>query len=287
MKTKTILFIIAAILLVAGGICCLVAMNIVNFDFTKLDTRNQYVEKTYTVNASKIDSLYLETSNKDVTVKQTTGNEIKVVYHESKKDTFTISDSGRELEIINDSSIRIIPQFFIFLYDDDITIYIPSNVKLDVKIKTSNSEISVSDLNFNDLELITSNASIDIENIGASTTFADSSNGDIDIVGSTVKDLVIDTSNSDIDMVDINADNITAKTSNGKIDANKVDVAVNIDLKSSNGSISGEIVGNMYDFSIKSATSNARNSLPESTTGGTKTLKAYTSNAAINIIFTR
>jgi P pilus assembly chaperone PapD len=99
------------------------------------------------------------------------------------------------------------------------------------------------------------------------------------------QDIKAVTSNGKITAEGVSASqSLTLKTSNGGIRVSNLDSAA-ISLITSNAGIKGSLPGKMADYTVKSATSNGKNNLPNERAGGEKTLNVKTSNANISLEF--
>lgn len=172
-------------------------------------------------------------------------------------------------------------------------------------LKTSNGKISVSGEKFSEIYCDTSNAACVVKDVTSDRISLGTSNGSCDIIGIVkCKNIEVDTSNAKISCGKLDAETVRFKTSNGKIDMGNItaeslyadtsNAAVlaqliesdNIEMYSSNGKIEAIIVGDVDDYSIKSGTSNGNNNIFDcGDRTKDKTLKAFTSNANINVKF--
>lgn len=184
---------------------------------------------------------------------------------------------------------------------------------------TTNAAIELRGVLATALELKTSNAKVIVENVAAfgepdaqgelqpTLSRIASSNGALQLSGlSTLGPLECNTSNSALRLRDVAIQGaLNCATSNGSAHINAVSVqetasihtsnasivlgrllARDIVLKTNNGSIKGSIVGQLSDFAVDSHTTNAKNSLP-STSTGPRSLSAHTSNANISLEFVK
>ena len=111
------------------------------------------------------------------------------------------------------------------------------NPDISLNLYTTNSRISLTNVEVNNLRAQTDNARIELNQVQATT-------------------VNLNTSNSKINLNNVIADNeIVAKTSNGRIEITNITAPL-IDLKTSNASIKGTIVGDNSAYKKQMSTSN-------------------------------
>ena len=171
--------------------------------------------------------------------------------------------------------------------DKSITIYIPREYTGEISINTSNSNVDIGDLVLSDITVNTSNGDLHVRD----TVFK--GNAELITANSTVylsrsqfgPEAVISTSNSDINANDVVfGDNAEVTTSNGEI--NFWDSAFkNIKVETSNSDISVYAYGDLNDYTRKTSTSNASDTLG-SGGSGEYTIICNNSNGDIRFEFT-
>ena len=78
---------------------------------------------------------------------------------------------------------------------------------------------------------------------------------------------------------------ITLDSNGGNVEFEKIAVEESLDVTAKNGNISGTIIGGWDDFSISCDIKKGESNLPESKTGGEKSLTANCNNGDIYITF--
>ena len=225
--------------------------------------------KAFTAPSSGINSICIEAENKAVNVIATDSDKITIDYVENKDEEYTIANENGTLTMTNQSKWQGSFSFNFNWGDDNhdkITIQIPKEYAKDISISTTNSVIRITDFsNLGDLSCKTTNSVITMGNINA-------------------KNIDIGTQNAAITLDDTKAsDKLSAETKNGKISLKNIS-AQNIDLQTKNGIIGGTIYGAKSDYTIKTRTTNAISNI-QNQTGGSKQLTAETTNAIISIDF--
>ena len=309
MKAKTVILFIAGGLLVIGIILCFIAFAISDFKISGILTRGPFIEKTFTVSANNITSVYIEDSNKKVTIIPSDDEQIHVLYSEDEKEIYKIQNDGGKLSIVLKNNRRWYEYIGVLSWNFDsnpLTVKIPASYAGSIDCTTSNGDVTVSDFTALDiLNVSTSNAGIALSEINVKQTILHTSNGKIKADNLQAESFSSETSNASVELSNIRkAQSISCKTSNGRItvkqasghniflktsnsniEIGQIEVGNEITCNTSNGNIKGNVSGNMNDFSITSRTSNGDNNLPKSSTGGNKIMKIHTSNANIEINF--
>lgn len=229
--------------------------------------------KVYTVKASGITKIQLNAENKSIHISPSGSDQIQIHYTSDKNQTYDFSTENGIVKMenhgYNDNSFN----FSIFGFhmndnsnDDEITVSVPAEYANDITVKTTNSEIAVSNFkNLHDVSCTTTNSVINFSDVN-------------------VNNLNIETKNAAITLNHLTAANkLEAYTKNAKISLDKI-ASQDIELETTNAIISGTVLGNEDDYSIDSRTTNGVNNLPNRS-GGSKKLKVNTTNAIINVSF--
>ena len=169
----------------------------------------------------------------------------------------------------------------------EVNVFVPYELAAELDLRTSNAKLDVKNVAcWGTATYATSNATIDLDNVGAKTMQVKGSNGSIKLEKIQVKHTLTATNaNARIKAEKILApEALTLKTSNGKITVEQITTDA-LELTSSNGKIEGVLPGRQSDYTIRSQTSNSKNSLPRQQDGGSKSLGVRTSNSRIDIRF--
>ena len=311
MKGKTIFYLIAAGLLVAGIALCAVALSVVGLDWDRLSASKPRVETTRQFSTADALSVNIIDSNKKITLEPSEdADTIEIIYYDNDESHYDINlDQTGRLNIQYTEKMHWYEYVFTFNWKDyDMTVRVPASYDGGISLKTSNANITVGDMNITgSLTAKTSNAKITAENLNVDGDYtAETSNGRIESNNLFVTgDIITDTSNAEQLMTKVSANGIncttsngkisliqvvagdwlTCKTSNGAVEFYDIDAGRSIDCKTSNGKVSGSIAGKMTDYRIVSKTSNGDNNLPDNWPGGDKLLDIKTSNARIDVSF--
>lgn len=225
-------------------------------------------QKKETAPVSGVTKITVDAENKDVTVEQGEGDQISITYWTDNSQTYTFSNQNGEVSLINRDRFKW--NFFNFFNFSasghyKIQVTVPKSYAGELYLHSSNGQTSVSSLEqLTKLTCETSNASVRLNQVKAGN-------------------VVLNTSNGQVQMTDTAASSVNASSSNGAIVFSGL-TSPDISFDTSNGGIRGDIVGKETDYTIRTDTSNG-SCTPGSRSGGSKQLKADTSNASIRITF--
>lgn len=271
-KGKITAIIIAGILLLSGLICCAVAVNMVQFDFTRLGTQKAYQKQQYEVSAAGIKEISVDDSNNEIVILPSSDDKIRITYYETEKETYLIQEKNGALSVA---------------YSDTRKWY--EHIEINWSFQSRKIEVELPESYGGALKTVTSNGSIRIENVSvAGALTAETSNGRVTLENVTTgSDLYIKTSNGGIVTSGVSAKgDILLKTSNGGISLDITEVGSKLECDTSNAAVKGTVPGDMTDYTIIADTSNAKSNLPERYEGkGEKRLIIDTSNGAIQVDF--
>lgn len=346
MKSVKIITIIGGIALVCGLILFGIGFAFAGFNFVNLSTEQEYAENTYEISAAEINTFVLDEANKGVTIVESYDDNIRITYFENDKYYYTINDQSSKLEFkLEYPKFNFGFNLFNGINDIYFEIAIPKHVNLDVdiensngsitidtldtqgdvKLKTSNSMLNLSQITAesfygkssngriigeslsiaNDSEFITSNASVEISDATVGNAIFDTSNGRVTITDFTSKkDVDVKTSNDSIKLDEVTARNIITKTSNGKIELENTNAANKTSATSSNSGIMLDSIKCGKELDLKTSNGRIEGTIDDKITNftidsktsngdnnlpsqafGDKLLYAKTSNSKIDIVF--
>lgn len=309
-RTRNILIIIAVILMAAGIIICSASLCMTGFDFSQFTTSmtGSEVKEMNRDLTADYQRITIDTKDREIKFEKSEDDKLHLEYTESERRIIEISESNAELSVIERLDYKWYDYIFNFDFGNKLVVKLPSDIKAQISVNTSNGKISFSDISVkNSVDLHTSNGAINITDaaIGGDIT-AQTSNGRIELLrasvagkadmktsngecsadGASVKgELKFKTSNGKIYLNNAQAEEISAESSNGKIEFYNADVAKSINAQTSNGKIEGTLVGKPGDFSFRYETSGHNNSnLPLEGNGG-KQAYFKTSNGNIDVSY--
>ena len=271
--------IIAALLVLAGGIIFVAVMSANNWDFSKLTTI-KYTTNNYEITESFSD-IAIDTTTADITFIKSTDGKCRVECFEDEKRAHTVKIENGTLKITENDTRAWYDYIGINLNSTTINVYLPDDFlgKLDISCTTGDvivpSAYSFSALN---IHLTTGDAYIASDTIGQLKIKC--TTGDIKLDTVKCGSLIIELTTGDVNMIRtmcVGKMNITETTGNVKLD--KCD-ASEINIKTTTGSITGSITSDKT-FAASSTTGSVN--VPRNTSGGLCSLKTTTGNINITV----
>ena len=284
---------------------------------TTEDPSWEYEKKVFTCPASQVDAVRLLCREMPIRVKGCEGDELTLTYYTSKGDEYRVRLENRTLTLErlegehrgSRFTFSILGGAFKMFWNQPspvVELLLPHDALVDLQAESGNSSVKVSDLDaLCQVDLHTSNSRITVKQVNCKNLKCASSNGRLELeqvkskqglTGKTSNsriearsvssggDLTLTTSNSAI-----LAENCAARqalsltTSNGVVEIHR-STGASVSLKTSNGAVRGELPGRQQDWQIDSRTSNGHNSLPNSQPGD-KPLFVRNSNGSIRLAF--
>ena len=246
--------------------------------------------KTIRVKAEGVRFIRVRDRNMRVTLTGGKGSDIVIRHPESERVKYDFALEDGRLALIRqpwDLSLGLFQSLGLDREMREVRLEVPEDLASELDLRTSNAGVDVRGVNlWGQALLSTSNASVTLTQVTAKRLEAAASNGSIGLEGVKVSaDLTAVTSNSKIRANGVAAPQaITLKTSNSSIHVEAV-TSREISLITSNGAVKGTLPGSVREYSVQSATSNGRNSLPARMGGGDRRLTVKTSNGSIDLRF--
>lgn len=246
--------------------------------------------RTINMKASLVRSITVHDRNNSILVEGWDRDEVEVKHVETEKIRYEVILENGAFSLTREP-IEFSMKWFMFDIStslmNKVLIKVPHEMAAALNLRTSNSKIELEGVSFwGKMDLGTSNSSIRLFKVDASQIHAKTSNSKINLEQVRAqKALEAVTSNGSIIAEKVTApESLHLQTSNGKIEVHDIESQA-ITLITSNAGVKGELPGFIEDYTIESATSNGKNTLPHQQTGGGKTLRVKTSNANISLEF--
>ena len=246
--------------------------------------------KTLRVKAEGVRVIRVRDRNMRVTLTGGGGSDIVIRHPESERVKYDfILEDGR-LALIRqpwDLSLGLFQSLGLDREMREVSLAVPLELAAELDLRTSNARMDVKGVNLWGQALLgTSNASITLTQVSAKRLELTASNGNITLDGvKAAADVKAVTSNAKIRANGVTAPQaLTLKSSNASIHVEAVN-SRDISLVTSNGAVKGTMPGSLREYSVQSATSNGKNSLPARMGGGDKQLTVRTSNGSIDLRF--
>ncbi len=298
-ENKKKLFIIAAVLAVAGGVIFTIAFAVLGFDITKISTQ-KYEFNTYTL-AENFDSIKINTQTANVIFAESDSDECKIECVEREKMKHSAAVNEKTLVIETTDTRQWYDHIGINFGNETVTIYLPKAAYELLKIETDTGSVEIpkrfsfesvyvkadtgtigcfADVS-NSIELQTDTGSIRVENSAAAGEIkAKTTTGSISFADLRCNKLSASSNTGSIDLKNTTAaDELTINCDTGSVkfdycDANEIKVTTHT------GNILGTLLSDKIFFA-KSAVGNV--DVPKTTSGGKCELTTDVGNIRISI----
>lgn len=319
MKRSTIVWlIIAASLILIGGILFVSVMSALNWDFIKLST-GTYETNTHEINED-LNAISIHTDTADIVFVPADNGECSVVCYEqsSSKHTVSVKDGTLTIEVTNTK--KWYEYIGINYGSPKITVYLPKAEYSALKIKESTGDIEIpNNFRFENVDIAVSTGDVkcstsvtgaikisastgdvSLENMSAGSLNLSTSTGDITVSGAVCEgDLSLRVTTGKTRLTDMTCKNITSSGNTGDISLKNVIATETITVKRSTGDVNfdssdaaeifvttdtGDVSGSLLSekvFLIKTDTGDV--SVPDSVTGGRCEITTDTGDIKISI----
>lgn len=246
--------------------------------------------KTIRVKAEGVRAIRVRDRNMRIILTGGKGGDIVIRHPESERVKYDFALEDGRLALIRqpwDLSLGLFQSLGLDREMREVRLEVPEDLASELDLHTSNAGVDVRGVNlWGQALLATSNASVTLSQLTAKRLEATASNGSISLEGvRAAADVTAVTSNAKIRANGVVAPQaLTLKTSNSSIHVEAV-TSREITLTTSNGAVKGTLPGSIREYSVQSATSNGKNSLPARMGGGDKQLQVRTSNGTIDLRF--
>ncbi len=318
MKTAKKISIIAAVLLMAGGLALsLTAFAMIGGDIVKLNTMT-FTETTYTTE-DRFDSIYIEGAECDVRFAASEDGLCRVDCVESEKIYHTVAVEDDTLTIKRVDARKWYERIGIYWGSMKITVYLPETEYDRLYVRTLSGDIEITapyrfntaevygtsgDVRFSaavnhELNVKTVSGDLTVRGVKASRLSARSTSGDVSLSSVeaaialqmkatsgnlTLTDaacgaLTTDCTSGDTALTDVDAYSIESNSVSGDIKLLRCDAST-LSLKATSGDVYGSLLSDKI-FSTETTSGNVQ--LPPSTTGGVCKIKTVSGDIRITI----
>ena len=216
MNTGTVVkLVLAALLVIVGGLIFAAALISVGFDFSKLG--NVKVETNTYTPSGKFDGIIIEGMTDDVTFKKSTDG-TRIVCRESEKLKHTVSVDNKTLRVIAEDTRKWYDHITFFGSKDlGITVYLPEGEYSSLSLDITTGDVNVPD------------------GFTFDTVKIDCTTGDVEYSADATTSLEIKTTTGDIEVSDVKTGKMSLKVTTGDIEVNDVNVDGEIKIKHTTG----------------------------------------------------
>lgn len=234
-KTK-IWLIVAAFLVIIGGIIFAFAMEAYDWDFKKLNTL-QYEENVSLI-SENFENISINTDTADVLLVPYEENACKVVCYESEKTKHTVEVHDNTLVISISDEREWYEHIGINIGSQKITVYLPEREYSNLHIETTTGDITLrKDLAFENIDASVNTGDVMVSALASDTLKVNTSTGDVHLDNCDAGEIFVETSTGDIEGRLLSEKVFIAKTSTGDIDVPKTIHGGRCELITSTGDI--------------------------------------------------
>lgn len=270
----------AAALIVIGCMIGGISMQMLDWDFMRLDTeKGEWKEEQFA--AGEIEKIIVSGASLPVLVETSEDDTIHVLVYITETKNVRAAKQDNVLNIYAQETFNkhILFQMFGGLKSiwNGIVVQIPGSYAGSVELKNDNGSVTASELKISgDLSAVNENGRISMENVSARSVSAENSNGSVHleyvttveevktknsngstwIEGAAAKTAEFSGSNGRVALEEVSAsESLKAQNNNGSIRIEEVSSPF-ISLTNSNGSVKGNINGRRADYRVASNTKN-------------------------------
>ena len=202
-----------AVALLIGCLVWLVGMSLISWDFYRLDTA-KYTERSYACE-SDVTSISVNLSSFPLTVKK--GDSVSLDYYEADNSEVFVEEKNGVLSVVENYKYRPFSAglFNVGRFAHKFSLTVVSGAKLE--INGSNSDISISDVTFDEFTINGANANIRFTDVEFGKLNMDVDNCDIEFKNCTIGALSIVGVNTDCEVKGSTFDSMSVRTCNADI----------------------------------------------------------------------
>lgn len=317
-KTK-IWLVIAASLVLVGGIIFGSVMTMLKWDFTKLST-NKYETKNYEINED-FSGISINANTADIKLKPSEDAKCRVLCYEQKNMPYLVYVKDQTLVIEAVDARKWYEYIGINFGTPKITVYLPKSQYTELFIQESTGDIEVpKDFKFDSVDISlstgdvyfcasaseiikikTSTGDICVENISAGSLDLSVSTGKVTASGVSCQgDVTVGVSTGKAKLTDISCKSVISSGSTGDISLNNVIATEKFSIKRSTGDVkidssdageifiktdTGDVVGSLLTEKVFiTHTDTGKVNVPKTVSGGRCEISTDTGDIKINII---
>lgn len=297
-KTAKGWLIAASVLTVLGIIVCAVAFAAAGFDFKKFGTI-KFEEKTYEIK-EEFENIDLKIDTADLTFEKSDDDTCKIVSYDRETTEHTVTVKNGTLTLETKDERSIFEHLGITFESAKITVYLPDDKYVSLKIDTDTGDIEITDkFSFGDVEINGSTSDVDLSCAVSDSLKIKISTGDVKIDGVNTDEIDIKTSTGCQTIAAVTCKNLTARASTGDVTLRNVKAEGSFDIEAHTGDVTfdkcdaakicvktstGDVTGTLLsgkDFDTDTSTGEV--DVPSSSSGGTCRIRTSTGDIEISI----
>ena len=266
-------FVIAAALIVFGGLIFVIAMSVNGWDFGKLGS-SRLETNIYEI-TEDFDGITIETDTADIEFFPSNDGKCKVVCYEREAQGHTVEVKDGKLSVkISDVDVRKWYSYILNFGGDKITVYLPKQIYSSLFIETDTGDVEIGRaFTFGSAEIIGSTGDVEISASVEGKLYIKMSTGDIELEDLTAAEIEAKASTGDIEFENVKTGSANLSVSTGEISIQSSEFSGDLAIKVSTGKSYLENVtcknltssGNTGDISLKKVIASEKISIERST----------------------
>ncbi len=218
-KLTKIWLIIAAILVVLGGVLFTGVMFVAQWDFSKIGTV-KYETNTYEI-SEDFNNISIDTDTADITFALSDDGKCRVVCFEEEKVKHEVAVREGYLDINAKSEKKWYDYIGVNFGSPKITVFLPKTQFNSIFIKESTGDVSIEKISANSLDINLSTGDVYLSDVGCKNFATSGNTGDVYLKNvSAAKKLSITRSTGDVEFIDSDAFEISVNTDTGDVEGN-------------------------------------------------------------------
>lgn len=217
-KAKWIAIIAAIICMIGGTVAAVLAMFMMKFDFSSLNT-SKVSSKTYEVE-EPFKNLNLQATECNVRILPSQDGVSKVICMDSDSITYSVAVEADTLYVTREDNRKWYEHIGFFWDEMGITVYLPEKELEQLYIKSVSGDIIISEnMSFESAEIYNTSGDITLAELTVDNLEADTTSGEIELYDVLVKnDIQMESASGDVEFRDIDGENLWIKTISGEVE---------------------------------------------------------------------
>lgn len=235
-KAKWIAIIAAIICMIGGTVAAVLAMVMMKFDFSSLNT-SKVSSKTYEVE-EPFKNLNLQATECNVRILPSQDGVSKVICMDSDSITHSVAVEADTLYVTREDNRKWYEHIGFFWDEMGITVYLPEKELEQLYIKSVSGDIIISEnMSFESAEIYNTSGDITFSGNVKKKLKVKTVSGELYVKKLTEGDLDVQTTSGDITLAELTVDNLEADTTSGEIELYDVLVKNDIQMESASGDV--------------------------------------------------
>ena len=214
-KKHKIWLVIAAFLIVTGGLIFTIAMTKHNWDFSKLNTV-EYEFNTYTI-AEEFNEIVIDIKEADIVFIPSEDNTTKVVCNEMKLVKHSVSVLDKKLTIKSNDERQWYDDINIVNLNAKLMVYLPAMDFITFDVEITEGDFTIENIVSKNIVIDVTTGDIEFVNVKCVDISVESTTGDVEFNDVNVTNAItIDTTTGDVTFINVLCDKLGIETTSGK-----------------------------------------------------------------------